>query len=127
MAKKYFILFIIFLTVQASANEWPTLKQAEVEIKNHNYKSAIDLTMPLLNQLKLTTVEEIAQGHKILAAARCELGDIGMAKDHFETLMIFSPHESIQDFQLSQTCQNLFNGVMGKPAPAERKKVKISN
>ncbi|MCB0308129.1 MAG: hypothetical protein KDD48_02065 [Bdellovibrionales bacterium] len=102
------------------------LKQAEVEVKNHNYKTAIDLTLPLLDALKLSTVEEISQGHKILGIARCELGDIGNAKEHFETLVVFSPKESIQDFQLSQVCQKLFNKVMGR-AEVRRKGVMPKN
>lgn len=118
------LIFLIYLNLWA--NEWPLLKQAEVEVRKRNYKTAIDLTWPLLDQLRLSSVEEIAQGHKILGFARCELGDIGHAKEHFEVLIVFSPNESIEQLQPSAGCQKLFQQIK-QPIKSSPKKIQTSS
>lgn len=122
MSKKpLFIIILIVACFESKANEWPALKQAELEIKNHNYKTAVDLITPILEQLKLTTVEEIARGHKILGVAKCELGDLGNAKEHFETLGVFSPGEGLEPFQVSQSCYRLFKQQKNTPESKQKK------
>lgn len=123
MFKKIITTFVFLISFHAMANEWPTLKRAELELKRTNYKSAVDLVSPLLEHLKLSTVEEISKGHKILGIARCELGDIGRAKEHFETLNVFSPNEIINDDETSTTCKKLFTETKQKSLPPDEQKL----
>ena len=119
-------LIIISFLSNAIADEWVHLKKAEVELRNHNHKTAIEIVDPLLNQLKFTTVEEISQAHAILGVSRCALGDIGHAKEHFETLLIFAPNTSIRKLEPSDSCMKLFSSVAKRDEPVKKKTPRVA-
>lgn len=124
------ILFLAILFYASSSTALETSTQEELSLaytlsKAGKHADAILRVQPLLNALKLDTIESIVLGNKILAVSYCELEDREKAKEHFETLKAFQPDESLKEFTLSSSCADFF-GIKKNP-PKKPKTVELEN
>lgn len=109
-------LLALPLNAGAASSTLETLEKAQSQVKDKEYEAAIGQTKPLLDKLFLNTVEEIILAHRILGVSYCELGDHPQARNHFETLLTFSPTESINDLVSTNPCRTLFASVKNEKA-----------
>ncbi len=127
--KSWLVSVIVFgftlSPVFAASSTLEKLEQAETQVLAKEYETAIEISKPLLDKLLLNTVEEIILAHKVLGVAYCELGDHPQARNHFETLLTFSPTESIQKLVRTNPCRSLFASIKrGKKPPTKKRKKK---
>jgi hypothetical protein len=109
--KTLFISILAFMVPPAMALE--TSVEEEISLaytlsKAGKYADAVLRVQPLLNALKLDTVESIILGNKILTVSYCELNDLEKAKEYLESVRAFSPDESFKEFSMSPTCLDFF-------------------
>ena len=121
---KSFVYLSLFVALGAGAIDRQTeseLSLAHTAAKLGKYPEAILKLQPLLDQLKLDTVEAITLGNKILAVSYCETGDIEKAKENRQSLEAFTPHEKYEEFDLSKPCLEFF----GLKRPVKKKPVEL--
>jgi len=126
---------ILFLITSLSTPLIAATTRDQIELSLHHYKArryqrSIDLVQPLLDQLRLNTVEEIIQAHRLLGLSHCELGDQPKALEHYKILLTFSPTETIDDIVVTKVCANLFNNLKGDrpinaPRAVEKRETKV--
>ncbi|MFH1263122.1 MAG: hypothetical protein V1495_06735 [Pseudomonadota bacterium] len=97
------------------------LQAAQSLVRAKEYSAAINQTQPLLDGLKLETLEAIILAHKILGVASCELGDQPKAQEHFKILLTFSVTEEISDLVVTKPCANLYAELQEEERPQAHK------
>lgn len=105
------LAILVISTAAASAQAQSHLKElqtAEERMNGRQYTDAISKVTPLLENLVLTTLEEIILAHRILGVSHCELGDEGKARVHFDNLITLSPSESPPKQIVTEPCRILF-------------------
>ncbi len=112
-------LLVPFSSARAASAVLKKLEAATAQVKAKEYERAIEVTQPLLDNLKLNTVEEIILAHKVLGVAQCELGDQAKATEHYEALLTFSPTETIDDLVATKPCKSLFDQARGVKEPTQ--------
>lgn len=113
MKKTALASIFIVLTGVFPAHAMDSQTEAELSLaytaaKLGKYADAILKTQPLIDQLKLDTVDAIILGNKILAVAYCEVGDLDKSKDNLQSLEAFVPGERFAEFDLSRACLEFF-------------------
>jgi len=103
-----------------AASHLNDLQAAQRQVQTKQYERAIETAKPLLDGLALNTVEEIILAHRVLGVAHCELGDQPKATEHFETLLTFSPTESVSDIVSSKPCQTMFDELKQRKSPTAK-------
>lgn len=102
----FFSLYFAQLLHAAEANH--QLSKAEVEYFSGRYDSAISRAKKSLNSYELSDVEDITRAHKILGAAYCQTEQTQKAKEHFYSVISFSPSETIDAINQNPKCTQMF-------------------
>ena len=125
-----FTACLIFLALSLSSQSFgqnviSTIELAEEDVRGRGYENALKSLYPLLDQLKLKTMEEIVRTHRVLGVAHCETGNEVKALEHFDAMLSFSSSEKISDLVKTNYCKQLFEKAQGKGKRlAETKAVK---
>jgi hypothetical protein len=98
---------MIPVSAQADAKNMKILDKAYMNALNKDFKQAIDKTLPLLDSLALSKIEEIVLAHQILTLSYCETGNKEKTKEHFTALKAFAPNEDFRAFSVSSECQKM--------------------
>jgi hypothetical protein len=117
----YLAVAIFPMILHADEKTMKILDKAYTNALDKQYKQTIDKTLPLLDSLALSKIEEIVLAHQLLSLSYCETGDKAKALEHLKALRAFSPNEDFRAFNLTPECQKLLS-VDPKPASKTKRK-----
>jgi hypothetical protein len=115
---------MIPVSAQADAKNMKILDKAYMNALNKDFKQAIDKTLPLLDSLALSKIEEIVLAHQILTLSYCETGNKEKTKEHFTALKALAPNEDFRAFSVSSECQKNAERISNS---RQNKEEKITN
>lgn len=124
MNRKTLLAFVFFAStlLAETANVKEELSLAYTMAKTGRFTDAILKAQPLLDALKLDSVDTIVLGNKILAVSYCELGEEEKATETRDTARAFSPSEPFTEFAMSKKCYAFFGLDKASSHAVARKK-----
>ncbi|MEZ4704616.1 MAG: hypothetical protein R3A11_05410 [Bdellovibrionota bacterium] len=81
------------------------LENAKQMIQKKSYDNVIESVNALIEEMKLNTLESIADAHKYLALSYCETFEHSKAKEHMKTLTVFDDQATFEGLDVSLRCR----------------------
>jgi hypothetical protein len=107
------LLFPLPLYAQAGSL---ALDEAERLLAGGHPAEAIAAVKPPFDRFEFSTVEEITRVHRVLGVAYCETGDADKAREHLESLLLFSPKADLGNGPAGPRCRKLFDRIKNPAA-----------